>query len=68
MYGTPEHEAWLIEREREDEMLWGEPQVPTRAEVQAAMGGGCGCLVSMVYGGDCEHTIAGEDDHDVPHA
>jgi hypothetical protein len=58
-YGTAEHEAWLIEREREDERWAGVADQPTRAEVREVLGG-CGCLVSMVYGGDCEHTAAGE--------
>lgn len=56
-YGDPDHEAWLIEMEAQDEASVND--VPTRAEVQAALGG-CGCLVSMVYGGDCAHTIMGE--------
>lgn len=58
-YGTAEHEAWLIERERDDDSTpWG--GTPTRAELIEAQGGGCGCMVSMVYGGDCAHTAAAE--------
>lgn len=54
-YGTPEHEAWLLELEAEDERWAGQSYAPTRAEVQEVLGG-CGCMVSMVYGGDCAHT------------
>jgi len=62
VYGTEEHEAWRIEQEREDERWVGVPDQPTRAEVQAVLGG-CGCLVSMVYGGDCAHTVEQEEDN-----
>lgn len=61
-YGTPEHEAWLIEREREDDRWYGQPDSPTASEVQAAFPGSCGCVVSTVYGGDCAHTLADEFD------
>lgn len=54
-YGTPQHEAWLIEQEREDDRWAGQPDVPTRSEV-----GGCGCAVSQIYGGDCAHTAEQE--------
>lgn len=49
-YGTPEHEAWLIDLETHPESFPGD--VPAPADV-----GGCGCVVSQIYGGDCAHTV-----------
>lgn len=45
MYGTAEHEAWLIELEREDirDERPDQPWTP------------CGCT-ARAYGGDCKHT------------
>ncbi len=54
-YGTFEHEQWLIEQEREDEYRRNDPP-PPRDEAY----GGCGCFVSQVLGGDCQHTIMEE--------
>jgi hypothetical protein len=53
-YGTPEHEAWLIEMEREDDR-WGPEPVPST--IPFYDGPGCACTVRVVYGGDCEHTV-----------
>jgi hypothetical protein len=48
-YGSPEHEAWLINMEVQDEfdVRPDQPWTP------------CGCT-SRAYGGDCAHTLEGE--------
>lgn len=50
-YGSPAHEAWLIECEAQEEG-W--------TDAQPFDVGGCGCVISQVYGGDCKHTAGDE--------
>ena len=63
VYGTPEHEAWLLEKEREDDRWAGFPETPVLEPDER----GCTCVVSRIYGGDCAHSYdPSEDDEPTP--